>query len=233
MWHQTLSHELKTYLSTTVTELKELARQTNGLENCISYRQAHLYAIEAMDLAENWMDSHRSKESVTPSGSAFSPLAIIKEYLNLNIYRIEQDSIELQQTPSWADERWDSRLDGDAQKFGRVVRVLLDNAFRHGREYLGVASSRVVPVSLEVEVTDGRWLLTITNPGQMDANAYYYRFHPGAVPNKPVPGGSHVGLYAARYLVGLYGGDLSLENMPKNLVQARLSWPLTINTAGR
>lgn len=226
MWHQTLSHELKSSLSTAAHELKEMARGRVGLAQCTEYKQAYVYVQTALDLAENWMDCYGKKNVVALVNQSFLPSDSIQEYLELSRYRIEQDLIELQTKPAWDDNVWQQPLQGEASIFGRVVRVLLDNAFKHGREYLGITSTKAMPVSLWCDIADGRWILGISNLGHMGEDAYRRRFQPGLVPESSGPRGTHIGLYVARYWASSFGGDLSVENLPGNLVQAQLCWPL-------
>jgi signal transduction histidine kinase len=225
-WQGSLGHELKTFLTTALQEINVLGDQVRGTPAEVAYRQARLHVLAAHDLAENWMDSHHETAGRKGINFTFRPFDDIDEYLRLSEYRIELDCIDLYLTPPLDHPDWRRLLRGDPLKFGRVVRVLLDNAFKYGLAHAGGDPPERVLVALAIAVDDSLWTLRITNPGQMDPESYRMRFLPGSEPGGGHHGGAHVGLAVAKHWTEVYEGNLSLENLGDDRVQACLSWPL-------
>jgi signal transduction histidine kinase len=109
-------------------------------------------------------------------------------------------------------------LAGERDLFERVLRTLMDNAVKYGRD----------DVRIEAGLDQATWSLRISNPGRMTPQEERLKFTPFEKPKPSRHDGSHVGLAASLALTRANGGSLTLENdltgdAPR--VVATLSWP--------
>jgi signal transduction histidine kinase len=98
----------------------------------------------------------------------------------------------------------------DAERFGRVLKNLLGNAQKYGREGARIG------VRLEHGPDAVRLAVTDDGPGipQAEQERIFERFYRTAAPRAEGPVGSGLGLPIARALVELHGGRLWVESVP-------------------
>jgi len=99
----------------------------------------------------------------------------------------------------------------DAERLGRVLRNLIGNAQKYGRD-----GGRIV-VRLEA-LSAGEVCLAVSDDGpgipEVEQERIFERFYRTSVPRADGPVGSGLGLPIARALVELHGGRLSVESAP-------------------
>lgn len=158
--------------------------------------------------------------------SSFSDArSAINKFIQLNQKSIEQNQQRIIFDDGNEDLWHYAILLGDKNVYGRVVRVLLDNALKYGNKHADIYVS--------VHRVDKYWQLTITNPGHMAEIENRLKFEPFVHPSDKNPNspatGTHLGLAASKRIVEAYGGQLFVDNTVKNgeeRVQAILNWPL-------
>jgi len=95
-------------------------------------------------------------------------------------------------------------VSGDADALGRVIRILLDNAFRHGRP----------PVDMTVARADGRVRVEVHDAGAGippgNEERIFERFYRAEASRSPA--GSGLGLAIARAIVEAHGGTVRAAN---------------------
>ncbi len=223
-WQQALGHELKTELYTMEQCVYKMEQDQPKLSDSAQWLQLKRFLLDSRDLAENWRD-------ILPKGrvetiSPFPPHAAIQYYVKLNEQRIGDDKLNLNWCPSWEGPVWMHLLSGNHVIFARVVRILLDNAFKFGRA--AVPDEDEVVITLTARTENGLWVFEIQNPGQMTPEEYALRFIAGEIPKEErKASGAHVGLSVAYSWVRHFSGTLAVENEEGNRVRTSLSWPIS------
>lgn len=211
-------HELRSDLLLVKQPLELLRRHPERAERLFDTAERQVRKI--FDLTENFLDIGRPF-AVSPATSTFSdPGAILSDILrqygassrNLRpAFHLEPADLS---SPVWRVD-----LRGQQTGFERVIRNLIDNAVKYGREDVRVAAT----------VSGRDWRLLISNPGQMTPEEDALKFQPFIKPAAPRFDGSHVGLAASLGLARAIGGNLELENQDNQeavpRVVAVLTWP--------
>jgi len=215
LWDRALRHELKSSLHSALDYLNFLAEKHRVVRSDGDYRCAKLWLLAARDLAWNMLDY--DKRNLSSSMGSFSPRSHIEEYCNLIDGCDTAEKVDWQFSPSLTDAfLWQPTLCGDETVFGRVVRVLLDNAIKFGKLSMGMETQQSLILSLAAWTEAEMWCFSVSNPGSLQDHEY----------DQPAVPGANVGLETARRWTRLFGGNLDLIDLPGNKVQAKLCWPL-------
>ncbi len=110
----------------------------------------------------------------------------------------------------------------DVQRLGRVVRNLVGNAQKYGRE------GGHITVTLTATSAEAELCVSDDGPGiaPADQALVFDRFYRGSGASADGPGGSGLGLPIARGLVELHGGTLTLQSQPGQGSAFRVQLPL-------
>jgi hypothetical protein len=248
-WLRAIGHEMRRDLYTADNAVHRLEQEFQApavaaaaLPRALPvWRRLRRSLVNAMSLAENWMDTMREVDVGDP-GSAFTPLEAIDAYLDLNRELLQHDNhrIEIVWRVDRDDPAWHTPL-AYRPWFERVLRVLLDNAWKFGHTHVSRFDDEAAVV-VELRAVRrpglhpqqvGLLELDIRNPGSMSAEAWRNRFDATPSPSERQRDGAHVGLHAARKLTRATGGEIELDNLtgpeqPTSEAQvvARLHWPL-------
>ena len=248
-WLRAIGHEMRRDLYTADNAVHRLEQEfqaptvaTADLPRALPvWRRLRRSLVNAMSLAENWMDTMREVDVGDP-GSAFTAIEVIDAYLDLNRELLQHDNhrIEIVWRVGRDDPAWHTPL-AYRPWFERVLRVLLDNAWKFGHAHISrFDDEAAVVVELRAARRPGLHPqqaglleIDIRNPGSLSAEAWRHRFDATPPPSERQRDGAHVGLHAARKLSMAVGGEIELDNLAgpeqpttEAQVVARLRWPL-------
>lgn len=95
-------------------------------------------------------------------------------------------------------------VSGDRDRLAQLLSNLVANAIHHGRHD--------GPVEVAATIEQGRFNLTVKNPGQIDAQALPRLFQPYSRPARHTPqAGLGLGLYIVKQIADAHGGELSVS----------------------
>lgn len=238
-WHRLLRHDLSSATDNSLNSLLSLERAGKAPkgENTWWLTKRYLFAIS--DLAKNWSTIERLPSDELLEGKSFQPWPCFEDFVEMDQVRVRGYlpgtlPIEIRWNPEDRTAAiWTRRLVGNDESFRRIVRTLLDNAFKFGLNYLENQTASTVPITIAAEVINDKnsgssvWRVCVCNPGHMNETEYANRFKAGFATRDSRPRGSHVGLSAARQVVEILGGSIEIENEPDHEhVTATLCWPL-------
>ncbi|MDX2300514.1 MAG: ATP-binding protein [Xanthomonadaceae bacterium] len=248
-WLLTIGHEMRRDLYTADNAVHRLEQEFQApavaaaaLPRALPvWRRLRRSLVNAMSLAENWVDTMREIDVGDP-GSTFTAIEVIDAYLDLNRELLQHDNhrVEIIWRVGRHDPAWHTPL-AYRSLFERVLRVLLDNAWKFGHAHVSrFDDEAAVVVELRAARQPGLHPqqaglleIDIRNPGSMSAEAWRHRFDATPPPSERQRDGAHVGLHAARKLTRATGGEIELDNLtgpeqPTSEAQvvARLRWPL-------
>lgn len=240
-WHRLLRHDLSSAINTCLRSFLVLENSGNAPTAEADWWMTKRHLIAASDLAENWSDIERIPSARSQAGKGFEPRQCFETFIEMDQVRVHG---LIPGTPPiairWEPEdrqavAWTQPLAGDEEAFCRIVRTLLDNAFKFGLSHSTNDSNPAVPVTIAAEVlnsSDGRpaaWRVCVRNPGHMTEAEYANRFKAGYAVQGQRPRGAHIGLSAAHRIVEILGGSIEVENKPdQKHVLATLTWPLVL-----
>ena len=94
-------------------------------------------------------------------------------------------------------------LRGDRERLAQLLSNLVANAIHHG--------SHDGPVQVSAQIVQGRFRLTVKNPGQINEQALPRLFQPYSRPTHNTPqAGLGLGLYIVKQIADAHGGELSV-----------------------
>lgn len=112
-------------------------------------------------------------------------------------------------------------IEGDVQRLGQLVRILMSNAIQH--------SQHGVRIQVGLYRTDAGWELCVEDngPGIPDSelNRVFERFYRAAVPDGTPSGGTGLGLPIARSLVNAHGGRIWIDSGRRRGTAVRAVFP--------
>ena len=248
-WLLTIGHEMRRDLYTADNAVHRLEQEfhapavaADALPRALPvWHRLRRSLVNAMSLAENWMDTMRDVNA-GDVGSAFTAIEVIDAYLDLNreLLRHDNHRIEIVWQVNRDDPAWHTPL-AYRPWFERVLRVLLDNAWKFGHTHVSriddeaavVVELRAVQLLSPHQDQAGLLEIDIRNPGSMSAEVWHHRFEATPPPSERHRDGAHVGLHTARKLSLAVGGEIELDNLTwaeqpitEAQVVARLRWPL-------
>ncbi len=95
-------------------------------------------------------------------------------------------------------------VSGDRDRLAQLLSNLVANAIHHG--------SHDGPVVVTANIEQGRFNLTVKNPGQINAQALPRLFEPYSRPATDTPqAGLGLGLYIVKQIAEAHGGELSVS----------------------
>ena len=112
-------------------------------------------------------------------------------------------------------------IEGDVQRLGQLVRILLSNAIQH--------SQPGVRIQVGLHRTEAGWELCVEDDGpgipEGEVNRVFERFYRAAVPDGTSPGGTGLGLPIARSLVNAHGGRIWVDSGRRHGTAVRAVFP--------
>lgn len=226
-WEVTVAHEIKSDAVAIAEALDAMneALKTDCPASSVAEPQKDLQrrSQHLSDLAISLM-TVLGRVVPTADTGVQSPLPVLQKALSYaEDSRRSRRQVIIWRTPEDSGD-WRRPLAGEPEMLARVLRVLLENASRHG-ESEG-------EIGLSCATGAGEWILTIDNPGTLA----------DAIPDRPtlVSDGTrmrldmHVGLAASRTWVEQLGGRITLVSSTTcdNRVEATLHWPLARKREG-
>ena len=218
-----VSHELRTPLSLMLGPIKTLLKENQLSEE--QYRLIHiaehngkqlnLLVNEILDLRKMEIGQLQLNTEKTSLASFFnSYLAQFKSLAEhkriMYIYEVELDPVLT------------ARL--DAEKCRRILYNLLSNAFKY-TSVGGIINARIY--------LQGEWLnIVVSDNGQGihsdDLPYLFNRYFQTTRPEKPVDGGTGIGLALSNEYVKLFGGQIEVESQPSQGSRFTVKFPIEI-----
>lgn len=229
-WEQTLGHDLRGNFNRAGHQLEALCKHDESLENHPRFKAVKSELRLAEDQAENWLDLHEEDLNGIKFDQSISAIQSIHDFIDLNEHRIALEHLELQISPDLTSPVWQTLLKASKRRlYARVIRCLLDNAFKFGREHVDSEQDEKATVTIELEaVVEGQdWVFRVRNPGnpgQQELLRAFSRYRPSE--QRDQHDGAHVCLHVSSKWVELVGGSLSLEKVSDAMVEAKLCWPM-------
>ncbi|MEO5350691.1 MAG: ATP-binding protein [Magnetococcus sp. YQC-3] len=217
-WERAMIHEVRSEATPILHGVDQLV---NGIgEPDAAQAKIQRCALRLYDLTENFLETQHAPDH---HESFTSPGESLWEFLDLSAeVRTECNFTLLVDPETREDPVWQTCLRGDAHRFARVVRNLLDNAQKF--------CTKGGTITLQAQVETTMWRLSLTNSGQMLPDAEQHKFQVGYQENQKQRSGAHVGLASSLGVVRAVGGDIILNNgcdvTGQPIVRTLLCWPL-------
>lgn len=211
-------HELRSDLLLVKQPLELLRRRPERAERLLDTATGQVHKL--FDLSQNFLDIGRPPDSSPATANFSNPGVVMGEVLR----QCSSASDNLKpvfhlQPADFTAPAWRVELHGRQTEFERVIRNLINNAVKYGRD----------DIRIDAAVCRKDWRLSISNPGQMTPEEDALKFRPFVKPATSRFDGTHVGLAASLGLARAIGGNLELENLVSQergpRVVAVLTWP--------
>ncbi len=233
-WERAIAHEIHTNMKPINDALEEVKEDPEDINLALAVISWHVGQVH--NLAQNYLDL-QTRPIFLIAGNAFdNPGEVLKTILDEaklsnKWLRVEYD---MDIKPDFAIASvWQCRLVGFKKIFTRIIRVLMDNAFKYGEQWTSKeqeGTDETVPpkIVIRAKIEKDTWVFSISNPGHMTANEEQLVFATGSqlASLAREHDGAHVGLAASKHLVDNYNGQLEVKSDIYNRVQATLKWPL-------
>ncbi|MBF0631539.1 MAG: hypothetical protein HQL89_11200 [Magnetococcales bacterium] len=227
-WYMLLGHDIKGCATRGLEGANELIEKYPGIEKDYHWRRTKHNLTQVLDLGLNWLDLLRPAMEMK---SSFLPRPAFENYIYLDD-RCDDEQFDgvkrvfVNWSQDESDPVWQTKLTGQKEVFARIVRGVLDNAFKFGLhycdlpEYSDLYSEVKITIFAEIlqEIDNNVTMLSvqITNPGTLSDT-----------PNSPR--GTRIDMKAAKTLIQQNGGNFRLETGPDGkTVIATLEWPIEI-----